>query len=198
MRKAPIVQNETSLRRCNQIRSQRGRVRRADTRPATIVKPRARNASDDGSGTPEVKLSSESCRRDRIPARAHRWPARHLLPRQNAIPTLTSKLECFKHSSNSDTLSGISRSLLLLLSPQNPIAVTILKLECLKHSSYQLRIKQTLLHRLFPLVRAEVLRLLFTNRGTELYTRELAGLSSLALRTVQDEVAKLEAAGSHR
>src|SRR5690348_2407711 len=55
--------------------------------------------------------------------------------------------------------------------------------------------KQTLLHGLFPVVRAEVLRLLFTNPGHELYTRELARLSFLALRTVQDEVAKLEAAG---
>lgn len=55
-------------------------------------------------------------------------------------------------------------------------------------------IKQTLLHRLFPVVRAEVLRLLFTNPGQELYTRELARLSFLALRTIQDEVAKLEAA----
>ena len=54
--------------------------------------------------------------------------------------------------------------------------------------------KQTLLHGLFPAVRAEVLRLLFTNRGQELYTRELARLSFLALRTVQDELAKLEAA----
>lgn len=44
------------------------------------------------------------------------------------------------------------------------------------------------------MVRAEVLRLLFTNRGQELYTRELARLSFLALRTVQDELAKLEAA----
>jgi hypothetical protein len=51
-----------------------------------------------------------------------------------------------------------------------------------------------LLHGLFPVVRAEVLRLLFANRGRELYTRELARLSFLALRTVQDEVAKLEAA----
>jgi hypothetical protein len=51
-----------------------------------------------------------------------------------------------------------------------------------------------LLHGLFPVVRAEVLRLLFTNRGRERYTRELARLSFLALRTVQDEVAKLEAA----
>jgi DNA-binding transcriptional ArsR family regulator len=54
--------------------------------------------------------------------------------------------------------------------------------------------KQTLLHGLFPIVRAEVLRLLFTNVGQELYTRELARLSFLALRTVQDELAKLEAA----
>src|SRR5207248_4253402 len=57
-----------------------------------------------------------------------------------------------------------------------------------------MRIKQTLLHGLFPVVRAEVLRLLFTDRDKELYTRELARLSFLALRTVQDEVAKLEAA----
>src|SRR6266567_4376286 len=57
-----------------------------------------------------------------------------------------------------------------------------------------MRIKQTLLHGLFPVVRAEVLRLLFTKRGEELYTRELARLSFLALRTVQDELAKLEAA----
>ena len=39
-----------------------------------------------------------------------------------------------------------------------------------------------------------MLRLLFTNSGQELYTRELARLSFLALRTVQDELAKLEAA----
>ena len=43
-------------------------------------------------------------------------------------------------------------------------------------------------------MRAEVLRLLFTNPGQELYTRELARLSFLALRTVQDELAKLESA----
>jgi DNA-binding transcriptional ArsR family regulator len=55
--------------------------------------------------------------------------------------------------------------------------------------------KKTLLHGLFPAVRAEVLRLLFMNRRQELYTRELARLSFLALRTVQDELAKLEAAG---
>ena len=43
-------------------------------------------------------------------------------------------------------------------------------------------------------MRAEVLRLLFTNPVQELYTRELARLSFLALRTVQDELAKLESA----
>lgn len=43
-------------------------------------------------------------------------------------------------------------------------------------------------------MRAEVLRLLFTNSGEELYTRQLARLSFLALRTVQDELAKLESA----
>jgi DNA-binding transcriptional ArsR family regulator len=47
---------------------------------------------------------------------------------------------------------------------------------------------------LFPIVRAEVLRLLFATGNHELYTRELARRSFLALRTVQDELAKLEAA----
>ena len=53
---------------------------------------------------------------------------------------------------------------------------------------------QNLLHTLFPLVRAEVLRLLFTNPRQELYVRELARLSFVALHTVQDELGKLEAA----
>lgn len=54
--------------------------------------------------------------------------------------------------------------------------------------------RQTLLHGLFPQVRAEILRLLFTNPRTELYVRELARLSRLSLQTIQDELAKLEAA----
>lgn len=54
--------------------------------------------------------------------------------------------------------------------------------------------KTSLLHGLFPVVRAEVLRLLFTNSGQELYVRELARLSFLSLQTVQDELAKLETA----
>lgn len=44
------------------------------------------------------------------------------------------------------------------------------------------------------MVRAEVLRLLFTNPRQELYVRELARLSFVALHTVQDELGKLEAA----
>ena len=52
----------------------------------------------------------------------------------------------------------------------------------------------TLLHALFPVVRAEVLQLLFTNPRQELYVRELARLSFLSLQTVQDELAKLQAA----
>ena len=54
---------------------------------------------------------------------------------------------------------------------------------------------QSLLHVLFPLVRAEVLRLLFTNPRQELYVREMARLSFVALHTVQDELGKLESAG---
>ena len=54
--------------------------------------------------------------------------------------------------------------------------------------------QETLLHGLFPVVRAEVLRLLFTNPRQELYVRELARLSFLSLQTVQDELAKLETA----
>lgn len=53
---------------------------------------------------------------------------------------------------------------------------------------------KTLLHGSFPLVRAEILQLLFTNPGQELYVRELARLSYLSLQTVQDELAKLDAA----
>lgn len=55
--------------------------------------------------------------------------------------------------------------------------------------------KRTLLDLLFPRVRAELLRLLFTNPGQELYVRELSRLSFLALRTVQDELINLSRAG---
>ncbi len=69
------------------------------------------------------------------------------------------------------------------------------RLDRLKRSSQtHAKMKKTLLHGLFPLVRAEIFRLLFTNARTELYVRQLARLSDLSLQTVQDEMAKLEAA----
>jgi predicted transcriptional regulator len=55
-------------------------------------------------------------------------------------------------------------------------------------------VARTLLHALFPVVRAEVLQLLFTNPRQELYVQELARLSFLSLQTVQDELGKLHAA----
>ncbi len=57
--------------------------------------------------------------------------------------------------------------------------------------------RQTLLHSLFPQVRAEILRLLFTNPRTELYVRDLARLSGLSLQTVQDEL-ETGSGSSHR
>lgn len=54
---------------------------------------------------------------------------------------------------------------------------------------------KSMAHLLFPAVRAEVLQLLFTKRGQELYVRQIAQLSFLSLHTVQDELAKLAAAG---
>ena len=52
-----------------------------------------------------------------------------------------------------------------------------------------------LLHLLFPHVRAEILRILFFGPGKETYGREAARVTTLALRTVQRELALLEAAG---
>ncbi len=51
-----------------------------------------------------------------------------------------------------------------------------------------------LLTLLFPRVRAEILRLLFAVEGRELHLRDLTRQSGLALKTVQDEFAKLSAA----
>jgi hypothetical protein len=52
-----------------------------------------------------------------------------------------------------------------------------------------------LLHLLFPHVRAEILRILFFDPTHETYGREAARVTTLALRTVQRELALLEAAG---
>jgi len=51
------------------------------------------------------------------------------------------------------------------------------------------------LHVLFPSVRAEILRWLFVDPTREFYVRELARNTTLALRTVQQELARLRAAG---
>jgi predicted transcriptional regulator len=48
---------------------------------------------------------------------------------------------------------------------------------------------------LFPIVRARMLRLLFSAPTRQRYVRELMNLSGLALCTVQDELRKLSAVG---
>jgi predicted transcriptional regulator len=53
----------------------------------------------------------------------------------------------------------------------------------------------TVLEILFPRVRAEILRLLFLEPARERYVRELVAMSGLALRTVQEELINLSAAG---
>lgn len=53
----------------------------------------------------------------------------------------------------------------------------------------------TILEILFPRVRAEILRLLFSDPARQCYVRELVVKSGLALRTVQEELANLSAAG---
>ena len=50
-----------------------------------------------------------------------------------------------------------------------------------------------ILQTLFPDVRAQIVRLLFFDPARELYVRELARESTLALRTVQKELARLSA-----
>jgi hypothetical protein len=50
-----------------------------------------------------------------------------------------------------------------------------------------------ILHTLFPDVRAQIVRLLFLDPAREFYVRELTRESTLALRTVQKELARLSA-----
>ena len=58
-----------------------------------------------------------------------------------------------------------------------------------------MKARPTVLYILFPKVRAEILRLLFSDPGRQRYVRELMAMSGLALRTVQEELANLSAAG---
>jgi hypothetical protein len=55
--------------------------------------------------------------------------------------------------------------------------------------------KKTFLEVLFPRGRAEIFRLLFGNKRRPRYIRELMGDSGLALRTIQDELKRLNAIG---
>jgi predicted transcriptional regulator len=55
-------------------------------------------------------------------------------------------------------------------------------------------IEPEILDILFPKVRAEILRLLFTAPAKQRYVRELARMSGLALRTVQEELSHFTAA----
>jgi DNA-binding transcriptional ArsR family regulator len=52
-----------------------------------------------------------------------------------------------------------------------------------------------LIHVLFPHVRAEVLRLLFSLPNRECYVRQMARATTFSLRAIQQELAKLTAAG---
>lgn len=55
--------------------------------------------------------------------------------------------------------------------------------------------KRRILEILFPKVRAEVLRLLFTTPHKQRYVRQLMSLSGLTLCTIQNELRKLSAMG---
>jgi predicted transcriptional regulator len=55
--------------------------------------------------------------------------------------------------------------------------------------------KKTFLEVLFPKARAEIFRLLFGSKKRPRYVREIMGDSSLALRSIQDELKRLSAVG---
>jgi predicted transcriptional regulator len=58
-----------------------------------------------------------------------------------------------------------------------------------------MRTARSMLEVLFPKVRAEILRLLFSDPARQRYVRELVVLSGLALATIQEELGNLAAAG---
>ena len=60
---------------------------------------------------------------------------------------------------------------------------------------YTMPPKQTLLEVLFPKTRAEIFRLLFGTKRRPRYVREIMGDSSMALRSIQDELKRLNAVG---
>ena len=58
-----------------------------------------------------------------------------------------------------------------------------------------MKAKLSALDLLFPKVRAEILRILFSEPKKQRYVRELMLMSGLALRTVQEELATLTVLG---
>ena len=58
----------------------------------------------------------------------------------------------------------------------------------------RLPLSSDILHALFPSVRAELLRRLFSDPTREFYVRELARLTTFALGTVQQELARMSKA----
>jgi hypothetical protein len=58
-----------------------------------------------------------------------------------------------------------------------------------------MKVKLSALDLLFPKVRTEILRILFSEPKKQRYVRELRAMSELALRIVQEELATLTALG---
>jgi predicted transcriptional regulator len=58
-----------------------------------------------------------------------------------------------------------------------------------------MRTPPCILEILFPKVRAEILRLLFSDPARQRYVRELTVMSGLALATIQEELGNLSTAG---
>jgi hypothetical protein len=66
---------------------------------------------------------------------------------------------------------------------------------CIQVTGQQMRSQKTFLEVLFPKARAEIFRLLFGSKRRPRYIRQLMGDSGLALRTIQDELKRLNAIG---
>ena len=66
---------------------------------------------------------------------------------------------------------------------------------CIQVINHNMQSKRTFLQVLFPKTRAEIFRLLFGTKKRPRYVREIMGDSSLALRSIQDELKTLSAVG---
>ena len=66
---------------------------------------------------------------------------------------------------------------------------------CIQVTKGLMKHQRTFLEVMFPKARAEIFRLLFGSKRRPRYVREIMGDSSLALRTIQDELKRLSAIG---